>query len=139
MREFVTGRFLSPARKKGGRGGGALPRAVYQPYLLSFSCPPASSCASRRRKTKSVKLRRNASNTKRGSKSLRFEGCCCCCCWFCRSCCRTLEGRDAARKEEGDHEAEWRGIKRDAVEQGRIAKELREAEARRKTSYERKG
>lgn len=59
---------------------------VYQPYLPStvfslprlnpsfFVSPLARASGNFGRKTKSIKLRQNASNTKRGSKSLCFEG-----------------------------------------------------------------
>lgn len=71
--------------------------------LISISFSPLPPCFStRRRKTKSGKLRRNASNTKRGSKSLRFEGCCCCCSCRCRDDARGARGereRDGARGE----------------------------------------
>lgn len=91
------------------RTRGAGPARGLSTLSPSFSRPPASSCASRRRKTKSVKLRRNASNTKQGSKSLRFEGCCCrcrCCCCCCRRRRRrTLEG-PYARFEGGRGETE---------------------------------
>lgn len=67
---------------------------------ISFSLlPPCFS--TRRRKTKSGKLRRNASNTKRGSKSLRFEGCCCSCRCRCEDDARGGDERkrDGARGE----------------------------------------
>lgn len=75
-REFV-GRYNRSSSCAGKKNAGT--PTVYQPYLFFsslFSLPPRFS--TQRRKTKSGKLRQNASNTKQGSKSLRFEGCCRC-------------------------------------------------------------
>lgn len=91
---------------------------------ISFSLlPPCFS--SRRRKTKSGKLRRNASNTKRGSKSLRFEGCCCCSC-RCR-CGDDARGARGERKRDGA-----RGETKTKTEEKRKSTKKRSGRAREK-------